>query len=736
MRSTHVLTLALLLAAAPAAYAQDPPSLPAPTDPVSIGRSEFSGKWYGTVDFGGRVTSIDGDEARAQRYRDLRSGIYGTNAVFGKRTTDWMIEGQAWNIGYRDQRYQVDVDKAGRLSASFLYDQIPLFISADTKTLFAETQPGVFRIEDTIQQQLQAATGITPPPITLHAFEDQAVPIELRTMRRIGQANINFHATNNIDLIARVKNTDREGNIPFGGTFGFSNAVEIPMPVNHRTTDLNAALEWSNGKGLARLGWDASTFNNDVEAVVWDNPLRYGPDIVGTPSQGRLSSWPDNTLTYFHGTGAINVPLNGRLTAYAAFGQGRNDTALLPHTINTAFNPPPALSRTTAEAESQMTIANFTAAFRPASRFWLNARYRYSDVDVQTPEFDRTAGTINYDSSLVATAEGSEYHSVKRSTLDVEGVVSVAPYTSLKAGYSQVGSDYTHRIFETTNEDAFRVSLDTSGTQRFMLRALFENRQRTGDGFEADALKEAGELAGMRHFDIADRDRNRFTFIGTAMVSSMLEVNASAGVGRDKYTESSHGLLFFDSDQYSVGASVAPDDHYNLTASYGWENYTSEQRSRTANDAVQQADPTRDWTTDYTGKVNYFEAAFDINAIQKTLIRISGDWNKSNDTYLYALVTGSPLAVPSQLPPVKNELTRAEVDLTYELSKNLRLGVAYWFDDYKVEDFALGSETISGIAFPPVQEGQQAPVTNALLLGYQYRPYTAHVGWVRLTYGW
>ena len=117
-------------------------------------------------------------------------------------------------------------------------------------------------------------------------------------------------------------------------------------------------------------------------------------------------------------------------------------------------------------------------------------------------------------------------------------------------------------------------------------------------------------------------------------------------------------------------------------------------------------------------------------------MRISGDWNKSNDTYLYGLVTGSPLTAPQQLPPVRNELFRAEVDWTYLLAPNLRLGVAYWFDDYKVEDFALGPETISGIAFPPVQEGEQAPTTNSLLLGYQYRPYTAHVGFVRLTYGW
>ena len=734
MRNRHALTIAFLLAAAPA-FAQDPPSIPAPTDPVSIGRSEFSGKWYGTVDFGGRVTSIDGDEARAQRYRDLRSGVYATNAVFGRRTQEYAIEGQAWNIGYRDQRYMVDFQRPGRVSASFLYDQIPLWISHDTRTLYTETQPGVFRLEDSMQQQLQAAQGITPPPITLHAFEDQAVQFDLRTMRRIGQADVNFSATPTTDIVVSIKNTNRDGHIPYGATFGFSNAVEIPMPLDHRTTDVKTALEWSNGKGMVRFGWDGSTFENNIGSVIWDNPLRFGPDTSSTPSQGRHASWPDNTLTYLHGTGSFSIPANGRVTAYAAFGQGRNTADLLPHTINTAIASP-TLARTSAEAESQMTIMNFTAAMRPASKLYLNARYRYADVDIQTPVFERNNGSVSYDSSLKTSSPPSEYHSVKRSTFDVDASFSVAPYTALKAGYSQQGTDYTHRIWESTSEDVFRVSVDSTGAQRFMLRALYENRQRTGDGFNAHALEDVGELPTMRHFDIADRDRNRFTFIGTAMVSPVIELTGSAGIGRDTYTESGHGLQMFDSDQYSVGANIAPDDRYSLTASYGWENYTSNQRSRNASDAAQFADPRRDWTTDYTGKVNFFEAGVDINAIQKTMIRISGDWNKSNDTYLYGLVTGSPLAVPEQLPPVKNELLRAQVDLTYEIARNLHFGVAYWFDDYKVEDFALGSETISGLSFPPVQEGEQAPSTNALLLGYQYRPYTAHVGFVRLTYGW
>src|SRR4030095_16785749 len=95
------------------------------------------------------------------------------------------------------------------------------------------------------------------------------------------------------DIVVNIKNTNRDGYIPYGGTFGFSNAVEIPMPLDHRTTDLNTALEWSNNKGMVRLGWDGSTFNNELQSVVWDNPIFYGPDSTSAPSQGRLASWPD-----------------------------------------------------------------------------------------------------------------------------------------------------------------------------------------------------------------------------------------------------------------------------------------------------------------------------------------------------------------------------------------------------------------------------------------------------------
>ena len=546
MRNRIPVAILLLLGATASARAQDPPTLPAPTDAVTLARAAMDGKLYGTIDFGARISDVVGDEARFQRYRDLRSGIYANNALIGRRTEDWSFEAQAWNIGYRDQRYQVDLQRVGRLTASFLWDQIPLFISRDTETLYTEPQPGVFRLEDNMQQQIQAGAK------TLRDFEDQAVRFDLRTMRRVGQGDVVFNVDESSDVAVMIRGTTRNGAIPYGGTFGFSNAVELPATVDTRTSDLRTSYEWANSKGLVKVGWDGSGFENEVGTMVWDNPLRYGPDISGGPSQGRMALWPSNTLTYLHGTGALSLPARGRLTGYVAIGQGRSDEDLLPFTINTAFAPIP-LVRPTAEAESQMTIAQFQLAMRPAQRLAINAKYRYSDVDVQTPIFERPNGSISYDTSFAAAAGPGEYHSVNRTSFDADGSFALLPFTSLKAGYSHLASDYTHRIWESTAEDVFRVSLDTAGNAYFNLRALFENRSREGDGFDAGALAEVGELPGMRHYDVANRNRNRFTLIANVTPRELLAFTASAGIGRDEYPDSPHGLQFYDSDQYLAG---------------------------------------------------------------------------------------------------------------------------------------------------------------------------------------
>jgi MtrB/PioB family decaheme-associated outer membrane protein len=736
MRSRFAAVVAILVVgAASGAYAQA--TLPVPTDPRDLTAAAFTGRVFGNVDFGGRFTGVDGDEARYQRYRDLRDGPFVQNVAFSRRGTDWTLEAIADNIGYRDQRYGAEFRQVGKLKVSFLWDQIPLFISSDTRTLYTEVQPGIFRLEDVMQTNNEARRT------TIRDYADQAAEFELRTQRDTGALAVVFNATRAVDLKFNLDSTSRTGGIPYGAPFGFNNLVELPAPIDQRTTDAKALFEWANQRALFSVGWDGSWFDNDVQTMIWDNPLKITDapsyssaysDGLG-PSQARMAMWPTNTQQYVHATGSVATPGRGRLIAYLAAGAARQDQQLIPHTINPQIAAID-LVRPSAEAEIRNTMFNLQYTARPISQLGVIARYRYVDIDNRTPHFE-TLGRVRFDGAADddAASPEPEPYGLTRKTFDLDGTFNLLPFTALKVGYTNAITDRTFRVFQETAENTFRASLDATGQQYFSVRALFESSSREGDGLDLHLLDAVGEQPGMRHFDVADRDRKRFTLLATATPNSVIGFTASAGVGRDEYPGAEFGLQAQDSNQYSVGVDLIPNDRVGFTVMYAWEDYTSLTQSRTAAPGAQFTDPLRNWLMDYDGTVKNVDASVDVvDLLPRTDLRVNVNWSDANDRYTYVLVPGTVLPAPSQLDPVINELLRGTVDLSYRLSDRLRLAVGYWFEDYRTKDFALGPLTISDIALPAVQPGFPIVATNSLLLGYLYRPYTAHTGMVRLSY--
>src|SRR5688572_16588188 len=140
MRCVTRLRLAcwLSLAIPSLAYSQTPPdpsAQPASSATPDVERSLFEPTWR-QVQFGGRVTSIDGDPARFQRYQDPGDGILFTDFKFARAraTDDWLFRATADNFGFRDQRYTAHYERPGRLVVSGGWDEIPQFYSVDTKT--------------------------------------------------------------------------------------------------------------------------------------------------------------------------------------------------------------------------------------------------------------------------------------------------------------------------------------------------------------------------------------------------------------------------------------------------------------------------------------------------------------------------------------------------------------------------------------------------------------------------
>jgi MtrB/PioB family decaheme-associated outer membrane protein len=736
---------ALVVAFSASAYAQQ--TLPAPADPRAQAVASLSGKVYGNIDFGGHFSSIDGDEARYQRYRDLRDGPLVDNFLFSRRGEIWTFNAAATKVGYRDQQYTGEYRLVGKVKASFEWNETPTFISRDTRTLYTETSPGVFRLPDSMRAANQA--NLT----TLRDYEAQAAALDVRNTRKTGAFDFVYMANEAVDVKFNVSSALRTGTMPYGAPFGFNNLIELAAPIDQRTTDARASVEWANAKGLLSVGWDAQWFDNAVETLIWDNPLK----ITDSPpysnayqdgraaATGRMAFWPDNNTQYIHGTASYVTPMRGRVTGYVAIGQASQNAALLPHTSNTLI-PEIPLERTTAEAELRNTVVNVQYTARPITFVSFNAKYRYMDVDNRTPHFD-PGGRVRFDGVYDATDYPSpEYYSIKRQNVDVDGSIRPFKYTSFKVGYGYAEVDRTFRIWEVTKEGTFRVSADTTGNRYVTFRALFENAKREGEGFDPhNILEHVGEQPGMRHYDVADRDRKRFTVLTTLTPVSIFSVTLSAGVGREEYPGTEFGFQEFDSNQYSIGFDLVPNDRIGLNLAYAWEDYASVTASRSANppSATDQGfyDPRRNWWMDYDGKVKNFDAALDIAEIApKTDVRFGFNWSDVSDIYNYRLPADSVLPQATQtgwqLTPVTNELLRGTFDLTYKLSSKIHLGCAYWYERYDVDDFALGEAYTSAVVLPLVPEGGTPATPNTMLLGYAYRPYTANTGMLRLTYLW
>jgi hypothetical protein len=60
-----------------------------------------------SVDLGVRFGSVDGDEARFMRYRDLRDGVILDSGRYTRDKDTRLFHAEVDHLGYRDQRYSV-----------------------------------------------------------------------------------------------------------------------------------------------------------------------------------------------------------------------------------------------------------------------------------------------------------------------------------------------------------------------------------------------------------------------------------------------------------------------------------------------------------------------------------------------------------------------------------------------------------------------------------------------------
>lgn len=733
------------------AWAQTPATQP-PPQPVT-GEPKFT---VGFLDFGLRNTTADGDATRYERYRDLRDGAFLETALIGYHQDNWNFGFLGQHMGMKDQRMIVNGSNQGKVKAWFMWDQIPMLLSRTTQTFYEGdviNSNGVLRIADPIQKAGQTSANNIPllfvPPNTQQ--------FSLGTERHIAESGVRYFFNNDLEFRGLYRNTNKTGGIPYGGSFGHSQLVETIAPIDHNIKDSEASLEYTHGRYLFRGGYVGSFFTNNNTTLTFDNPFRLD-DTSSASSRGRESLPPSSTFFSINGMASMSFAHHSRLTGYVSSGllEDAGDP-IMPQTVNTVAPGINPLERSTVDGKGRTMATTVTFTSRPAKKVDVNARFRSYEYDNQTPVFT-TFQRVSYDNAVSnsTTPIETEPFGVSRQTFD--GQVRFIPSlgTNFGVGYLYQREARTHRIYEDVKDNGVYATFDTISNHWFTLRTRYEFTQRRGTGLDEQELTDIGEQAGMRHMDLAPRDRNRFTLLALLTPINNFTFNVSATAGKDDYLQSLFGLRDNNHQIYSAGVDWTPMEHVGLSASYSNEDYAALSRSRQANPATptgcvpvypapagqttcQFDDPTRNWAVDTDELVHSFILNADfLNLANRMDIRLAYDSNRYNGTYHY--ITGSvpdrtlpeetpglpsTLPDPTQLPDVHSNLDRATVDFIWNFNKRVALGASYWYEKYGVQDFALDAESV-----------KNAVTSSAVLLGYMYTPYTAQTGWVRLIVRW
>ena len=695
---------------------QQPAATPAATE-------EASGSLFAVTDreffIGGRFSSIDGDPARFQRYQDMRDGLLfsGIRYAFAQPDGNYTFNARANNVGFRDQEYFFDYNRSGKLSVTGGYQQIPQFYSVDTKTPYARGST-TLTLDDAVQSTANTANNLNP-------YVPVAQQFDLRERRDVGRVNMTASPTPSLDLTASFVTQNHSGELPYGASFGFSNDVEIPLPYESRANDFTIGTEWMNAKSMFRVGYAGSWFENTADPVIWDSPLGLN-DVSGDPGRGRMSMWPSNSAQTFSFGGYHKLARKTQVTGFFSYGTRSNDEPLQPFTINSAL-PVIPLPRPTADASAHVFSTNLNLTSRPVDDWRFAARFRNYTYSNQMPATSIT----NYNNSDAGASTtptgGPDLYAHDRTTFDADATWSKTGPLALTFGYSHNANGYDARIFQSSGENVFRVSADAVGTSWASFRVVYEVGSRSGSGLDEQALLDIAEHPEMRHYDLADRTRNRFMGQVDFVPNDVWMFSLSGGILHDDFSETFFGLQESKGTTFSVGADYQVPSGLGFGATYNYEQYTGFQQSHEGDSSdAQFNDPLRNWTSDAKETVHYFSIYATPPRIgRNTEVRLSYDFSDARANNVYAIPVGSPITTPNQLPEVFNKLQQFHLDARHRLTKNLAASFTYLYEPFRVYDYAFDPSVVNGIAQP-----------SSLVLGYVYRPYTAHAVNFGIRYFW
>lgn len=714
-------------------------------------------------------TEFVGEVKRSSKfteYRDVPQGfvfdVFDLRLSKGSRYLNLSAE----KIRQRDGRYGLSLGDYGTFKADLTWDKIPHRYSFEAQTLYVPSPApapaaGVFDgsvfnygISDQIQSALEGAANYAAARALLSGFLTGVHGIDLGLQRNKGTLNLEYTPSVPVTLSLSASREARKGNRAIGASFGLSNAVEMPEPIDFFTTDLKAKVEYDKPWGMVQAGYDASIFDNENQAMIWDNPYRLTDRTYATAyqngdgtSRGQMALWPSNNAQRVYFNGVFKPMKHTRISGIFSYGVFSQNERLLPYTINSslAVQDPvnPALPffsgaleapRETAQAKANVTSFELGLNSRlvrdKAFSLYVNAGYRLYDFANKTAALEMPGFAVA-DQIWTAEEHAIRPESFSRSRAYADLSLSVVDNTSLKVGYSrawirrQEGAEVPGEPRDRSHEDTFKVSADTNPVDWFLVRLSYLNskRMRNLDGTEAIYPT----FNFKRYFD-ANRNRDAVNVLFGFSVTKNLDLELSYMRGEDTYPTTDYGLKDDNFNSYSADLTYELGKAASVYGFYTYELYKANQASRQSG-ATFSTDPANDWTALVRDKVDTIGGGFNTIIVKNKL--------NFDLTYSYSKVKGTSsfFSPPGGTPNLAVDFANNNLDTTtlqilkaeflWKAARRLSVALGYWYELYNLSDITRNDYKVDLVVTG------FGMYLGALEPGYRY-----HVGSVRFIYSW
>jgi hypothetical protein len=719
---------------------------PAPQESAPAAQRAHSGRF----EIGLSAVDVDTSSSTFRQYRVVPQGFEVPSLqASGDGKLRYDLSGR--NVGRDDGWLRLRL-QPGPLDVTAEYRRVPHRFGNEGRSLFERTdvaRPVPAPVQAELQRVLeiqfaQRRTGVDSAFLRnlMLPRATAARPIDLALLRERGRVDLDLTRDRPLSVRLSYAVESRRGDRPDGASFGYSNAVEIPEPIDYLTQDFGAAAEWDRSWGHIRGGLHYNRFSNRIDSVTFGNPFRstdssdaggfFAPSQFGIagPSNGRLALPPDSgALTGSLGL-LVKLPRSSRLTAEGSLARWTQDAPLIAYTSNSSITSPlraaDAASLPARSLDGRLTALSQAYGFtsRPWSGFTFSGRYRRYRLDNDTRRI-QFPGQVYFDSiwepfARITVPYGYTTDSLRASASYDFGRVSA------EAAYAYEGWNRSFRETGRTSQDGWRLAADFRAADWATLRGSYEPSSRDYDIY----LPRRGEsssyvpekrptlLTELRRYDQGRRDTDRWGGHLLLSPGSAATVSLSYLRGKEDYFGSQYGLLSADSEVMSAEVGYAPGERWSLDAFWSRENFYTFQRGA-QRAATGAPDPRSLWTAIVGDNVDSVGGGGDLELVKEKL--------RANVHASYQRVNGSSdFDAPGGAVDIgafdDTRVVAASAELTFKPTGRWSLAVGGWIEDYEVRDAAT-----SGLPYY---------IPGALFLAANDGDYNGRVFYVRASYSW